>query len=406
MIGPDDSVIPSLMFHSVGREDSAWFWARELSEPLSLFEDRLELLGRKGFKTVFWDDVFAHMAGSRQLSGRSVMLTFDDGYLDNWVFVFPLLKRYGMRATIFVTTDFIEPDGPPRPTLENVWNGSLRADQLHAAGFLRPSEIRSMVQSGLVDIQSHASTHTWYFAANRAVDFYHPRVYAKYPWMAWNVRPQRKPFYMTEDQAGFVDPGEVIFAHRKAIVARRFTPDPGALAEYREQLSKLSPAARKDPATLAAHAAAIGKKLHSSDCWPGTMESEADRETRIEQELLLSRATLERLGAKRVEFICWPGGAYDDDAIRIALRCGFRAYTLGSRDQISKRNRPGATPQSLKRLSAGTHIITRGIDCGIAPAWYHYIRMRGHQSSVAYEWLKRACKLTFLSRALVARTVR
>ena len=36
------------------------------------------------------------------------MLTLDDGYLDNWVFVLPLLRRYGMRATVFVSSEFID----------------------------------------------------------------------------------------------------------------------------------------------------------------------------------------------------------------------------------------------------------------------------------------------------------
>ena len=81
------------------------------------------------------------------------MLTFDDGYLDNWVFVWPLLRKYGMRATVFVTADFIEPDGPPRPTLEDVWGGKIRMEELQAAGFLRPSELRIMSESGVIDVQ-------------------------------------------------------------------------------------------------------------------------------------------------------------------------------------------------------------------------------------------------------------
>ena len=79
------------------------------------------------------------------------MLTFDDGYLDNWAIVWPLLKRYGTKATIFVSSDFIEPDGPARPTLEDVWSGKIESAALGIAGFLRPSEMRAMVDSGLVE---------------------------------------------------------------------------------------------------------------------------------------------------------------------------------------------------------------------------------------------------------------
>ena len=47
-----------------------------------------------------------------------VVLTFDDGYLDNWVAVMPLLRKYGQKAIIFMSTDFIDPTSQSRPTLD------------------------------------------------------------------------------------------------------------------------------------------------------------------------------------------------------------------------------------------------------------------------------------------------
>lgn len=40
--------------------------------------------------------------------GRYVLLTFDDGYHDNWEFAYPILRSHGVRATFFVTTGFLD----------------------------------------------------------------------------------------------------------------------------------------------------------------------------------------------------------------------------------------------------------------------------------------------------------
>lgn len=67
---------------------------------------------------------------------KPVLLTFDDGYDDNYNELFPILQRHNAKATIFVITDMI---GTPR--------------------HLTPAQIREMDASGLVSIQSHTVSH-------------------------------------------------------------------------------------------------------------------------------------------------------------------------------------------------------------------------------------------------------
>ena len=169
-MGYNSDIVPVIMFHSVGLSGSDWVFSH-ISEPLKNFEAKLDALARKGCHTIHWSDLFSHMSGTAKLPHRTIMLTFDDGYLDNWVYVFPLIKRYGIKVTIFVSPEFVDPNENPRPTLEDVWSGRIKQSELQTRGFLCWEEMRAMSKSGLVDIQSHAFTHTWYFAGPKVMIF-------------------------------------------------------------------------------------------------------------------------------------------------------------------------------------------------------------------------------------------
>lgn len=104
---PNDYSIPIIMFHSVRPPEPAWHW-NYLSHPTGLFISFLEYLKRKGFRTVTLREVMEHIMGSRRLPPRSVALTFDDGYLDNWTVVMPLLKAFGFCRRVFVNPEFVD----------------------------------------------------------------------------------------------------------------------------------------------------------------------------------------------------------------------------------------------------------------------------------------------------------
>ena len=131
------------MFHSVGLEEHPWAWSH-ISEPVETFEAKIALLRRKGYNGVFWHELYEHMAGRRTLPDNSIFLTFDDGYLDNWVHVYPILKKYGMKGTIFVSPDFVDPSNLVRPNLDDAAAGNVGMDELTVAGFLNWAEMREI----------------------------------------------------------------------------------------------------------------------------------------------------------------------------------------------------------------------------------------------------------------------
>jgi peptidoglycan/xylan/chitin deacetylase (PgdA/CDA1 family) len=100
------------------------------------FEAQLGWLLANDYHVVRLSDLERFLAGREALPRRSVVLTFDDGYESVFRNAFPLLKRYGLPAAIFVYTDFI-----------GTRDGLSWAD------------LEAMLRSGLVDIQAHSKTH-------------------------------------------------------------------------------------------------------------------------------------------------------------------------------------------------------------------------------------------------------
>ena len=71
------------------------------------FEAQLDWLARNNYQVLRLADVAGFLAGKKALPQRSVVITIDDGYETVYRHAFPLLKKYGFPATLFVYTDFI-----------------------------------------------------------------------------------------------------------------------------------------------------------------------------------------------------------------------------------------------------------------------------------------------------------
>ena len=88
-----------LMYHRITDEPVESL--REYAVSPGSFAEQMEYLHTRGFQTVSLGDVLDYYQTGRSLPRRAVVITFDDGYLDNYVYAFPVLRRYGFTATIF-----------------------------------------------------------------------------------------------------------------------------------------------------------------------------------------------------------------------------------------------------------------------------------------------------------------
>ena len=98
-----------------------------------VFEDQI---ARRAGQSLSADQFAACLAGA-PVPERSVLITFDDGYLNNWVHAHPVLARHGMRAVLFIITGWIG-DGPVRPHAGRPAARHAGPRRLQAAGRRRP----------------------------------------------------------------------------------------------------------------------------------------------------------------------------------------------------------------------------------------------------------------------------
>lgn len=161
--------VPVLMYHHVTPSGGA------INASPKNFEDQLAWLARHGYASLTTDEFAAHLAGE-PVPEKSILITFDDGYLDNWVYAFPLLKKYGYKATIFLVTSWVN-DGPVRPQMgqQPLPDTPEHAECERRIGqgdsdsvILRWSEVKAMQESGLVEFHSHTHTHTRWDKSERA----------------------------------------------------------------------------------------------------------------------------------------------------------------------------------------------------------------------------------------------
>ena len=153
--------VPVLMYHHVSPAPGLVTIAPEN------FRAQMRHLARNGWRTVGLDDL-ARFIGGDPLPEKSVVISFDDGYLDNWVHAHPIMAEHGLHGVIFLITGWIG-DGPARPhagmanapatpahkaCMEAVQAG--RADEV----MLRWSEVLAMREAGTFEFHSHTHTHT------------------------------------------------------------------------------------------------------------------------------------------------------------------------------------------------------------------------------------------------------
>ena len=71
------------------------------------FDWQMKYLVDHGYHTITPNELYDYLAGNGTLPERPVLITFDDGYVDNYTKAFPILKKYHLKATVFVVTGFL-----------------------------------------------------------------------------------------------------------------------------------------------------------------------------------------------------------------------------------------------------------------------------------------------------------
>ncbi|HCW52991.1 MAG TPA: polysaccharide deacetylase [Clostridium sp.] len=129
----DDRGIPVIGYHSIGYDPTG---KNPLVVSPEKFKEQLQKLVEKGYTTLTMEQVQNYLINDNPIPAKSVLLTFDDGYEDNYTNAFPILKEFNMNATIFVIPGYLD--------------GGV---------YLSRDQVKEMSSSGLIDIESHTYSH-------------------------------------------------------------------------------------------------------------------------------------------------------------------------------------------------------------------------------------------------------
>ena len=139
-----DIKIPILLYHNfvteVPNSDQDDF--KYINTPES-FKENIKTFLDNGYTIISIKELADADKGKTELPNKPIIITFDDGYYSNYEYIYPILKKYNAKASIFIVTDKI-------------------GKEFDGIKYLGWDECLEMQNSGLVEIYSHSKKHVFY----------------------------------------------------------------------------------------------------------------------------------------------------------------------------------------------------------------------------------------------------
>jgi len=132
----DKYVLPIIMYHEVFPGSDPGYG---LAVSTATFERQMAFLKRHSYNVMPLSEAVGLIREKKKFPPRAVVITFDDGYRNNYAYAFPILKKYGLSATLFIIVNEVGRRGASGERDRLSWD-----------------EIKEMQESGLVTIGSHA----------------------------------------------------------------------------------------------------------------------------------------------------------------------------------------------------------------------------------------------------------
>jgi peptidoglycan/xylan/chitin deacetylase (PgdA/CDA1 family) len=283
----------------------------------ALFEEHLKFIASR-YETYTYTEAYDYVKEHGKLPLNVLLITFDDGYYDNYKVVFPLLKKYKLKATFFINTLYVSTAPRQGNTpfeiseaanikalLKYYATGDGTTDQ-----YMTAVEIQEMVASGLCDFQAHTHTHAPVFVSDELIGF------------RSSEHSDSSPIHAYQ---GKVEEGYPMFKNRSTMVAPGYKLDMPAAklfaAEWRKNWKGLSKAS----------ALAKGKVYHAQHPLLKPY-SDVEAKARVIKEIQTNKDQLQRITGKPVNFFAWTWGHKSDwgrDILRKEGIVGFISTQKG-----------------------------------------------------------------------------
>lgn len=139
-----NTIIPIILYHNfvttVPEQDSDNF--NYINTPQS-FEENIKVLLENGYTVMSMKELNDVDDEKMELPEKPILIHFDDGYYSNYEYIYPILKKYNVKASIYIVTDKI-------------------GKEINGVKYLGWKECLEMQNSGLVEIYSHSKNHLLY----------------------------------------------------------------------------------------------------------------------------------------------------------------------------------------------------------------------------------------------------
>lgn len=132
----EDVGVPILYYHSV-LPDAEVTTHNEVTISPEKLKEELMIVKELGYTTITISELTDYLNNNNPIPEKSIVITFDDGYTDNYVHAFPILKELNMKATIFMI-----------------------ASQVDSGYYMSASQLKEMSDYG-IDIESHTDNHVY-----------------------------------------------------------------------------------------------------------------------------------------------------------------------------------------------------------------------------------------------------
>lgn len=145
-------IVNVLTFHHIHEQKDS------LSITPALFE-KLLLELKKSYNFISYIDFTEILLAKKTPKKNSVLLSIDDGYLDNYIYAYPILKKLNIPAVIFLITDNVLTSSTCRKKLPYFkTHKELQTNPVKEL-FINSCEIQEMKKSGLINFESHTTSH-------------------------------------------------------------------------------------------------------------------------------------------------------------------------------------------------------------------------------------------------------
>lgn len=356
--------IPILMLHTINNQPNLNPLG-ELSVSSKGLDAYLKVFKQWKYQMISMDDLINKDYDETK---PYVVLTFDDGYKDNLTVALPVLKKYNARATIFVNPAYV----------------SYESDPASDWGFMTWDEVKQASESGVFDIQAHTMTHEFIFKSDKVIDYYTPDKFNKYYWLAWMLFPDSPRQWNSTSMAykNKIPTGYPVFEYGRRLSSCSFKPS----EEYVDFL--------------------IDKFNNKTDAREfsgvkGEYETDSQFTEYAVWEVDECKKLLEEKIGKPIHTLCFPGGGYTDEVLKIAKESGYKCFMNASR------LREGNNFDHMQKLYNGEFVgLNRTsfslVHLGVFPdSFYDYwvakMSIADYQNKQPYSFMKKALS-SFLRR--------